>query len=82
MAGIEILTELDLLTLADYLYLCAHIFIYPWLVVVLAHSLSRTREGLYVRFALLSEIGHSSLSGAIRYRLGRQLAYIETLPGS
>ena len=76
MAGIDILTELDLLTLADYLYLCAHIFIYPWLVVVLAHSLSRTREGLYVRFALLSEIGHSSLSGAIRYRLGRQLASI------
>ena len=34
-------------------------------MVVLAHSLSRTREGLYVRFALLSEIGHSSLSGAI-----------------
>ena len=76
MAGFDILTELDLLTPSDYLYLCAHILIYPWLVVVLAHSLSRTREGLYVRFALLSEIGHSSLSGAIRYRLGRQLASI------
>jgi len=76
MAGFEILTDVELLTPSDYLYLCAHVFIYPWLVVVLAHSLSRTREGLYVRFALLSEVAHSSLSSAIRYRLGRKLGSI------
>jgi len=42
----------------------------------LARTLPRTREGLFVRFAILSEIGQSSLSGAIRYRFGQHLASI------
>ena len=73
-AGFDVLTEQDLLTLGDYLYLCVHICAYPWLVLALVRSLPKTREGLFVRFALLSEIGQSSLSGAIRYRQGRRLA--------
>jgi len=74
--GIDVLTELDLLTPSDYLYLCVHILIYPWLALALARTLPRTREGLFVRFAILSEIGQSSLSGAIRYRFGQHLASI------
>lgn len=73
-AGFDVLTEPDLLFLTDYLYLCGHIVAYPWLVLALASSLPRNREGNFVRFALLSEIGQSSLSGAIRYRQGRRLA--------
>ena len=73
-AGFDVLTEPDLLFLSDYLYLCVHIIAYPWLVLALANGLPRTREGNFVRFALLSEIGQSSLSGAIRYRQGRRLA--------
>lgn len=73
-AGFDVLTEPDLLFLTDYLYLCGHIVAYPWLVLALARSLPRNREGNFVRFALLSEIGQSSLSGAIRYRQGRRLA--------
>ncbi len=73
-AGIDVLTEPDLLFLSDYLYLCVHIVAYPWLVLALASNLPRTREGNFVRFALLNEIGQPSLSGAIRYRQGRRLA--------
>ena len=73
-SGFDVLTEHDLLTLRDYFYLGAHICAYPWLVLALVRSLPKTREGLFVRFALLSEIGQSSLSGAIRYRQGRRLA--------
>ena len=73
-AGFDVITEPDLLLLSDYFYLCVHIVAYPWLVLALASGLPRTREGNFVRFALLSEIGQSSLSGAIRYRLGRRLA--------
>ena len=73
-AGFDVLTEPDLLFLSDYFYLCVHIVAYPWLVLALASGLPRTREGNFVRFALLSEIGQSSLSGAIRYRQGRRLA--------
>ena len=73
-AGFDVLTEHDLLSLRDYFYLCVHICVYPWLVLALVRSLPKTREGLFVRFALLSEIGQSSLSGAIRYRQGRRLA--------
>ena len=73
-AGFDVLTEPDLLFLSDYLYLWGHIIAYPWLVLALASGLPRTREGNFVRFALLSEIGQSSLSGAVRYRQGRRLA--------
>ena len=72
--GFDVLTEHDLLTLWDYFCLCVHICAYPWLVLALVHRLPKTREGLFVRFALLSEIGQSTLSGAIRYRQGRRLA--------
>ena len=74
MAGFGVLSEFDLLTLSGYLYFCAHILAFPWLVLALACSLLKNREGLFVRFALLSEIGHTRLSGVIRYRRGRQLA--------
>ena len=73
-AGFDVLTEPDLLFVTDYLYLCVHIVAYPWLVLALARGLPGTREGNFVRFALLSEIGQASLSGAIRYRQGRRLA--------
>ena len=74
MAGFDVLTEFDPLTLSEYLYFCVHILSYPWLVLALACSLLKNREALSVRFALPIEIGQTSLSGAIRYRQRRRLA--------
>jgi len=51
-----------------------HMLIYPWLVIGLLKSIPRTREGLFVRFALLNGLNRMNLLGAVRYFVGRRLA--------
>jgi len=48
--------------------------IYPLLVIGLLKSIPRTREGLFVRFALLNRLNCGNLLGAVRYFVGRRLA--------
>ena len=69
-----VLTEFQILKYQDYLRLFVHMLIYPWLVMVLLKSIPRTREGLFVRFALLNGLNYGNLSGAVRYLVGRRLA--------
>ena len=69
-----VLTEFQILTWRDYVYLLVHMLIYPWLVIGLLKSIPRTREGLFVRFALLNGLNRGNLLGAVRYFLGRRLA--------
>ena len=69
-----VLTEFQILTWRDYVYLLMHILIYPWLVIGLLKSIPRTREGLFVRFALLNGLNCGNLLGAVRYFVGRRLA--------
>ena len=69
-----VLTEFQILKYQDYLRLFVHMLIYPWLVMVLLKSIPRTREGLFVRFALLNGLNCGNLLGAVRYFVGRRLA--------
>ena len=68
-----VLTEFQILTWRDYVYLLVHMLIYPWFVIGLLKSIPRTREGLYVRFALLNGLNCENLLGAVRYFVGRRL---------
>ena len=69
-----VLTEFQILTWGDYVRLILHMLIYPWLVIGLLKTTPPTREGLFVRFALLNGLNHGNLSGAVRYFVGRRLA--------
>ena len=69
-----VLTEFQILTLRHYVYLCVHMLLYPWLVIGLLKSIPRTREGLFVRFALLNGLNSMNLLGAVRYFVGWRLA--------
>ena len=69
-----VLTEFQILTGRDYVYLLVHMLIYPWLVVGLLKSVPRTREGLFVRAALLNGLNCGNISGAVRYFVGLRLA--------
>ena len=69
-----VLTEFQILKYQDYLHLFVYILIYPWLVFGLFKFIPRTREGLFVRFALLNGLNCGNLLGAVRYFMGRRLA--------
>ena len=69
-----VLTEFQILTWKDYVYLFLHMLIYPWLVIGLLKSTPRIREGLFVRFALSNGLNSMNLPGAVRYFAGRRLA--------
>ena len=69
-----VLTEFQILTWREYVYLFVHMLIYPWLVINLLKSIPRTREGLFVHFALINGLNCGNLLGAVRYFVGRRLA--------
>jgi len=69
-----VLTEFQILKYQDYLYLFVHILIYPWLVFGLFKFIPRTREGSFVRFALVDGLDRRSLLGAVRYLMALRLA--------
>ena len=69
-----VITGYQILKLPDYLYLFVHILVYPWLVIRLLKHIPRTREGLFVRFALLNRLNEGTLEGAVYYFMGRRLA--------
>ena len=68
-----VFTEFQILMWRDYVYLCVHMLIYPWLVIGLLKYIPRTREGSFVRFALLNGLDSGNLLGAVRYFMGRRL---------
>jgi len=47
---------------------------YPLLIIGLLKHIPRTREGLFVRFALLNKLSWNNLAGAVHYFVGRRLA--------
>ena len=69
-----VLTEFELLRWREYVYLFVHMLIYPWLVVNLLKFVPKTREGMFVRFALLNGLNSENLEGAVHYFMGRRLA--------
>ena len=69
-----VLTEFQILTWRDYVYLLVHMLIYPWLVIGLLKYIPRTREGLFVRFSLINGLDRRSLLGAVRYLMALRLA--------
>jgi len=73
-SGEPVITEFQLLKWVDYLHLLVHILVYPWLVCSLFQLIPRTREGLFVRFALANGLDDDSLIGAVRYLMAQRLA--------
>ena len=73
-SGESVLTEFQLLSGSDYLRLLSHIIIYPWLIIGLFKLIPRTREGMFVRFALANGLDSATLIGAVRYLMARRLA--------
>ena len=69
-----VLTEFQILAWSDYIYVFVHMLIYPWFVIGLLKSIPKTREGLFVRFALLNGLNCGNLFGAVRYFVGQRLA--------
>ena len=68
-----VLTEFQILTWRDYVYLLVHMLIYPGLVIGLLKSIPWTREGSFIRVALVNGLNYGNLSGAVRYLVGRRL---------
>ena len=76
--GDFILTEYQLLNLADYLEIVRFIFIYPISVLRFAKNLGNTYEDEVLRRGLYEALDSVAIGGYVRFLFGRRLSFIKT----